>query len=179
MPHSRWHDSFIFATWRRASRAHQGDMTLSYLRHDSFIHATWLIQFSTWLIYMCDMYIYIGSTWAFQRGFQRAVGLNCVYTWHNSFIHVTWLIYACDMRHLHIWHEKLVRYCLYMTMLIIFVTWHVADYSSSTWLVYSFIRVTWLVQLFDMTRCWLYVWAQHVADYTCEHSTLLIIRVSD
>jgi len=167
MTHSYvWYDSFIRVTWL----IHMCDMTHSYVWHDSFICMT--VIFLAWLIPVCDKtrsYMWHDSficlTWLVVDPVRKRGGFQS-YVCHCPFIRVTvifvaWLIHTCDMTHLYVWHDSVMRVTwliICVTWLTIYVTWLMVDpprkgldviYTCDITHLYvwreSFICVAWLI----------------------------------
>jgi len=80
---------------------------------------------------------------------------------------VTWLTLVCDMTHLFVWHDSLIRVTYLWHDSLIRVTWlaHACDMTNSFVWHDSLICVTWLTQTCDMTHSC--VWHDSLIRVTC------------
>jgi len=112
----------------------------TYMRHNS-CHTVWCDCRSTGYMYVI---------WPMSHTNTPTVAVLGTYVWHDcvtrrstGYIRVTWLIQKCDVTHLYVCHDSLMR-LLSVTWLIC-VTWLIRAIAVCTF-------TTWLIYMYDATH---------------------------
>ena len=149
------------------------DMFHACVEHDSFTCVTWLIYLcdmthsSVWhdssicgkvLLYMCDIthshvwhnsfLVCHDSPWShvtFLPPPKRAPPPTIKNVWRNSCMCVTWLLHVCDMTHLYVWHDSIIR-VTWFTSVLCFPKRATRIQFKKVWRD-SFTHVAWLIHV--------------------------------